>query len=47
MTTFVTRETIFSAAKLNVFWGVGGGGVEVGLVSVWRHKKLGFGPRAA
>ena len=35
MTTFVTRETICSAVKLNVLLGV-----EVKLVLEWRDKKL-------
>ena len=42
MTTFVTRESICLAVKLNVLLGV-----VVKLVLKWRHKKLYFGPHVA
>ena len=41
-TTFVTRDTICSAVKLNVLLGV-----VVKLVLQWRHKKFDFGPHVA
>ena len=44
MTTFVTREKICSAVKLNVlFEGVGGEVVK--LVLQWRHRKFDYEPR--
>ena len=42
MTTFVTRETICSAMKLNVLLGM-----VVKLVLQWRHKKFDYGPHVA
>ena len=46
ITTFVTRETICSAVKLNLLLrGEGGGGVK--LVLGLMHIKLVFGPHAA
>ena len=43
MTTFVSRETICSAVKLNVLLE----GVVVKLVLQWRHAKFDFGPHVS